>query len=173
MAGIVTFDTHAFVKKMVATGMPEEQAEALAELQAEIVTDRLATKDDLALYYKQTEKEFSKVRGEIKDLGAELRTEIAEVKSEITEVRSEIAAQSAELRAEMTDQTAEFRSELVHVRAEITDVRAEVATIGADNKLIRSEMQTMSKDIIIKLGGTIVICAGLLFAALRYLPAAV
>ena len=46
MASIV-FDTHAFVKRLTAVGMPEEQAEALADEQAKRIDERLATKDDL------------------------------------------------------------------------------------------------------------------------------
>ncbi|MCY3736355.1 MAG: hypothetical protein OXG13_08160 [Gemmatimonadaceae bacterium] len=46
MASIV-FDTHAFVKRLTGVGMPEEQAEALADEQARLIDERLATKDDL------------------------------------------------------------------------------------------------------------------------------
>ena len=46
MASIV-FDTRAFVKRLTAVGMPEEQAEALADEQAKRIDERLATKADL------------------------------------------------------------------------------------------------------------------------------
>lgn len=46
MASIV-FDTHAFVKRLTAAGMPEVQAEALADEQAKLIDERLATKADL------------------------------------------------------------------------------------------------------------------------------
>ena len=46
MASIV-FDTHAFVKRLTGVGMPEEQAEALADEQAQLIDERLATKADL------------------------------------------------------------------------------------------------------------------------------
>jgi hypothetical protein len=42
------FDTHAFVKRSTAAGMPEAQAEILAEEQARLIDERLATKADLA-----------------------------------------------------------------------------------------------------------------------------
>ncbi len=41
------FDTHAFVKRLTAVGMPEAQAEVLADEQARLVDERLATKDDI------------------------------------------------------------------------------------------------------------------------------
>ena len=45
------FDTHAYVKRLKKAGFNEEQAEAQAELQAQVlsnlVTEKLATKDDI------------------------------------------------------------------------------------------------------------------------------
>ncbi len=43
----IPFDTLAFTKKMTTAGMPQEQAEALAESQAELIENNLATKRDL------------------------------------------------------------------------------------------------------------------------------
>ena len=43
----IVFDTHAFVKRLTSVGMPEEQAEALADEQAKLVDERLATKADI------------------------------------------------------------------------------------------------------------------------------
>ena len=43
----IVFDTHAFVKELVAAGMPEKQAEVLARAQATLIDEQLATKQDL------------------------------------------------------------------------------------------------------------------------------
>lgn len=43
------FDTHNFVKKLTTAGMPEAQAEILASEQANLIDNRLATKQDIAL----------------------------------------------------------------------------------------------------------------------------
>jgi hypothetical protein len=43
----MTFDTHAFVKRLKAVGFTEEQAEVFAEEQARLIDDKLATKRDL------------------------------------------------------------------------------------------------------------------------------
>jgi hypothetical protein len=43
----ITFDTHKFVKSLTEAGMPLRQAEILAEEQARLIDERLATKDDL------------------------------------------------------------------------------------------------------------------------------
>ena len=41
------FDTHKFVKELTAAGMKTAQAEVLASSYASLLTDRIATKDDL------------------------------------------------------------------------------------------------------------------------------
>ncbi len=43
----ITFDPHKFIKRLTAAGMPIEQAEILAEEQAQLIDERLATKQDL------------------------------------------------------------------------------------------------------------------------------
>ena len=43
----LAFDTHKFVKELTAAGMKTEQAEVLASSYASLLTDRIATKDDL------------------------------------------------------------------------------------------------------------------------------
>ncbi len=44
----LAFDTHRFVKRMTAAGMPVQQAEALAESQSDLLNANLATKNELA-----------------------------------------------------------------------------------------------------------------------------
>lgn len=51
----ITFDTHAYVKKLRTVGVPEEQAEVQAQAIADLVTDRLVTKDDLERGLKELE----------------------------------------------------------------------------------------------------------------------
>lgn len=51
----VTFDTLAYAKRLKAAGFSEQQAEALAEAQAELIDERLVTKQDLReLEYRLT-----------------------------------------------------------------------------------------------------------------------
>ena len=45
----IAFDTHAFIKRLVHAGMPEAQAEVLADEQAKLIETQLATKTDLEL----------------------------------------------------------------------------------------------------------------------------
>lgn len=57
MATLV-FDTHAFVKKLTTAGMPEAQAEILAQEQANLIENRLATKVDITTSEKNIEMKF-------------------------------------------------------------------------------------------------------------------
>ena len=43
------FDTHSFVKRLTAAGMPEPQAEILAEEQSRLIGDGTATKADVGV----------------------------------------------------------------------------------------------------------------------------
>ena len=90
----LAFDTHKFVTRLTGAGMAPEQPEVLAETYAGLLTDRLATKDEMraleqgvtdlreelhreiGLLREETKKEFAMLRTEIgKDLAA-LRSEI-------------------------------------------------------------------------------------------------
>ena len=42
------FDTHKYVKRLTAVGMPEKQAEVIADEQRSLIEDQLATKRDIA-----------------------------------------------------------------------------------------------------------------------------
>lgn len=69
---IPAFDTLAFVKKLIASGIPEKQAEAHAEIQAqilsELVTEKLATKDDLFKLEEHLKQEFIKLEAKVDNL---------------------------------------------------------------------------------------------------------
>ena len=74
----LTFDTLAYVKKLKSAGVPEEQAEVHAEAFAEILEERIATKQDL------------------KGLELTLRHELSNTKSEIVKwVAGMLVAQAA------------------------------------------------------------------------------
>lgn len=47
MKGAIAFDTLAYAKKLAAAGFTQQQAEVQAEAMAEIIDERLATKQDI------------------------------------------------------------------------------------------------------------------------------
>ena len=72
----VAFDTHAFVKRLTGAGMPEPQAEVLAEEQSRPIEERLATKQDL----KELEVALKR---DIKEVAADLKRDIKESEQKI------------------------------------------------------------------------------------------
>jgi hypothetical protein len=64
------FDTHAFIKRLTAAGMPEQQAEILAEESTRLVGEQVATKQDIALLRSDLEllrAEMTSMEQRIKD----------------------------------------------------------------------------------------------------------
>ena len=95
---VAVFDTHAFVKRLTAVGMPEPQAEVLADEQRRLIDDRLATKEDIAQLGASTKEDIARLeaatKADIAHLEATTKGEIARL-----EVVTKVAA--AETRAEI------------------------------------------------------------------------
>ncbi|MBI4081602.1 MAG: DUF1640 domain-containing protein [Candidatus Lambdaproteobacteria bacterium] len=74
------FDTHAYVKRLVAAGMPEAQAEVQAEALAEIVLAQVATKDDLRLAVADLKRDMADLKRDMEllesRLGSRLEAEL-------------------------------------------------------------------------------------------------
>ena len=58
----LAFDTHKFVKELTAAGMKTEQAEVLASSYAGLLTDRIATKDDLKALEDRMDARFEALK---------------------------------------------------------------------------------------------------------------
>ena len=71
------FDTHAFVKELTQAGMPEEQAEVLAQSQAALIAEKLATKQDL----KEMEMGLKR---DMKEMEANLKRDMKEMETRLT-----------------------------------------------------------------------------------------
>jgi len=69
----ITFDTLAYSKKLKAAGFTEQQAEVQAEAFAEIIEDRLATKQDILILQR-----------DIKELEASLKRDMKELELRLT-----------------------------------------------------------------------------------------
>jgi hypothetical protein len=80
----ITFDTHAFIKRLKESGLSEAQAEVITQLQQEAVTTSLEQArqtfhlDELALKHDVKEIDLK-----IETLRADLRRELAESKAEL------------------------------------------------------------------------------------------
>lgn len=72
MGHAIAFDTLAYAKKLIAAGVPAQQAEVQAEAIAEIIEDRLPTRQDL------------------KELEVALKYEILDLKRDMKEMEQRI-----------------------------------------------------------------------------------
>ena len=94
-APALTFDTHAFVKRLTRAGMPEDQAEILSKGQADLY-ERLVTKE----YFEFTLKhELEKLRTELKH---ELEQHKTELKHELETNRTELKRDIKEMEQKLT-----------------------------------------------------------------------
>ena len=105
----VLFDTHGFVKRLVGAGMPEQQAEILAEEHARLLNERLATKVDL-------EQQTALLQRDAAETKAELQRDLAETKAEL---QHEIAKLRVELQRDMAEMKADLQRQMGDTKAEI------------------------------------------------------
>lgn len=100
------------------------------------------------------------IAGEVDEL---IRENVA-TKADITLLRAEIKADITAVRTELKADIAAVRTEL---KAGIAAVRTE---LKADIAAVRAELDLVRHQLITRLGGLVVVVAGLLFAALHYWP---
>ena len=102
----VTFDTHAFVKRLTQVGMPEDQAEILAKRQSDLY-ERLVTKE----YFESTlSHELEKLRAELKNDIEKLR---AELKHELDQHKAANRQALKELELTLTHNMKEMEQKLI------------------------------------------------------------
>ena len=117
------FDTHAFVKSLTGAGMPEDQAEVLANGQADLY-ERLVTKEYFELTLKH---ELEKLRAELKNDTEKLR---AELKNDIEQVRAELKNDIEKLRAELEQKFNKQEAALKEMEYKLTIRLGAMLTIG-------------------------------------------
>ena len=126
----LAFDTHKFVTRLTGAGMSAEQAAVLAETYAALITDRLATRDDVAALREDMDRAFTAVRGEIAALREDMDREFAAVRGEI-----------AALREDMDREFAAVRGEIAALREEMSrEFAARQAESQKDRAVLRSEI---------------------------------
>jgi len=68
MGHVIAFDTHAYVKKLVAVGVKEAQAEVQAEMLTQLLDDNLVSKHDMKEMETSLRHDMADLRGEMKEL---------------------------------------------------------------------------------------------------------
>ena len=80
----MAFDTLSYARRLKAAGMPEAQAEAVAEATRDILVSEAATKADIERLEASTKAEFAAVRSEIAAVRSDLTQEIAAMGLRVT-----------------------------------------------------------------------------------------
>ena len=62
----LAFDTHKYVKRLINAGMPEQQAEVIADEQRSLIEDQLATKRDIEELRAEVKRDIAELRAETK-----------------------------------------------------------------------------------------------------------
>jgi len=144
------FDTLAFARRLEAAGFSRGQAEALAEEQARLIDDRLATKADIAA-----------VRSDIEAQRLATERDIAAVRGDIEAQRLATARDIEALRLSTTHDIEALRQSTTR---EIDSLRQST----------RSDLAEMKSDLLKWLVGTVglqtVVILGAVLALMRLLP---
>jgi multidrug resistance efflux pump len=119
------FDTHAFVKRLTAAGMPEAQAEVLADEQVRLIDDRLATKEDIAKLQAATREDIARVHEDIAKLQAATKEDIAKLQAATKE---DIAKLQASTKTDLREMELKIDAKLESAKSEI--VKWMFGTIG-------------------------------------------
>ncbi|MGE7413039.1 coiled-coil domain-containing protein [Methylobacterium tarhaniae] len=162
----VAFDTYALVRRLKASGLSEDQAEAITgALKDGRDSDlaQLATKADL--------------RESVLTLKADLRESEAALKSDLREseaaLKSDLRESEANLKTELRDSVSVLRTDLreteIRLEGRITDL-AHKLDLGL--AVSRAEIKVLEQRMTVKLGALVAAAVGILIAAIRYLPPA-
>ena len=140
MSERLVFDTHRFVRDMVAVGMAEPIAERLAEKQLEMLRGDLATQVELAQVEANLRIELAAINERITQVEANLKTELAATNERITQVeanlKTDITQVEANLKTDITQVEANLKTELAATKTSlvkwmVTIMTAYTAAIAA------------------------------------------
>ncbi|MFH0342188.1 MAG: hypothetical protein ACHBNF_08675 [Chromatiales bacterium] len=76
----IAFDTLKFAKRLKEAGFTEQQAEALADAEAEFIEQNLATKRDIA----DIKRDIADIKRDIKELEVKLEVKIEQIRSDLS-----------------------------------------------------------------------------------------
>jgi ABC-type phosphate transport system auxiliary subunit len=120
------FDPLAYVKRMETVGFTRQQAEALAEEQAKLVDEKLATKLDIETVHAKIETSRNELTAKIETSKNELKASIATLDAKIETVHAQLEASIVALDAKVETVHAQLEANSATVRAELVGKIAEV-----------------------------------------------
>ncbi|MBF0179363.1 MAG: hypothetical protein HQM03_04965 [Magnetococcales bacterium] len=152
----IAFDTHHFVKQMVATGFTEEQAETQVLLLTEILGHQLSTKADIT----NLDVKVLELKRDIKDLDVKLETTKAELQRDIANVDAKIETTKAALKLDIKTLDVKIETTKAELQRDIEATKAE----------LKRDIKELELRMVIKMGAMILGGIGLLFGLMRAWP---
>jgi len=141
----IAFDTLKFAKRLKEAGFTEQQAEALADAEAEFIGQNLATKRDIA-----------DVKRDIKELEVTLRKEIKQLEGTL---HSEIKQLEGTLHSEIKQLDVTLRGEIKQLDVKIEQIRSDLSR----------DLKDLEYRMTIKLGTMMVVAVGAMAALVKLL----
>ncbi len=92
------FDSLAYAKSMESVGFTRQQAEKMAEEQAKLIDDRLATKEDIEALRLATRQDIEALRVDVEALRVSTK---AEIETSAERIKAETKTQLAETKADL------------------------------------------------------------------------
>jgi hypothetical protein len=112
-----SFDTLRYVKKLVAVGFTQPQAEVQAETMAEIIDDNLATKKDLEEIETSLKRDIKELDLKIENVRSDLKRDIKELDLKIETKTKELDLKIENIRKELVLTIEKTKNELVAAMA--------------------------------------------------------
>ena len=114
-AQAINFDTHKFVKHLTENGFTEQQAEVLAEEQANLLNTNLATKADILA-----------LKADIESLRLATKADIFAIKRDIEALRQETKADIEGVKKDIEVLRREAKADIESVKGYIEAVRSDL-----------------------------------------------
>ena len=160
----MALDTHAYYKKLVATGLRDDQAEAIASGLVNGLTDNLATKDEL-------HSEIALLRSDMGAMEERLRGEMAAMEErldgKITLVRADMGAMEERLEGKIDSVEERLNGKISLVRSDMTSMEERLEGKIA---IVRTDMADMQVKLMRYMTTLVLGSGGLIIAAMKLLP---
>jgi predicted phage-related endonuclease len=145
---VPSFDTLTYAKKLQEAGFTPRQAEAQAEALRGVLEENIATQQHL----KDTEDSLKR---DIKELETSLKRDMKELE---TSLKRDMKELEASLKRDMKELEASLKRDMKEIEANLKrDMKELEGRLTQQIELIRKDMEVMRRDIIIWLGGLIVV----------------
>jgi hypothetical protein len=151
----MTFDTLSYARRLKQAGVPEAQAEAMADATRELVPADFATKPDIGAVHA----DIAGVKADI----AAVKIDVAAVKAEVAGVKVDVAAAKAEVTGVKVD-VAAVKAEVAGVKVDVAAVKTEVAAV---EQRVMAAMETLGLRLTVRLGGLIAVEIAVLAAIIK------